>query len=280
MTSIYNVRSITLNGNVINKLAEHYNKYNKNKLKTAVSQQALEEAIEASKVPCDYTFEKQHELNLTYGDIVIKQESEDKYHDITYNLSVTRLGQGFLYDTTFLNDVKTKIVYIPRIAKTFDTNEILKFGSSIPLIAINSNSPIEEIIIDNTINVRSITSTLDSQLKSVYCNAKLTGGIIGMEKGDVYISGTYNDLKINPGDSIQVKCDKLYLSSKFFDNTNLDETVTNYKFGNWSDSTKVNIKTLVIDASDIYCSKTGEELKTRIKEILGLHTGVELIVNE
>ena len=41
------------------------------------------------------------------------------------------------------------------------TNEILKFGSSIALISTDSNSPIEEIIIDNAINVRAITSTLD-----------------------------------------------------------------------------------------------------------------------
>lgn len=120
MSKLTNINSITLNGNIVTKISKTYNQYIRSKQTTLASQEAIEEAINASKKPCNYEFSKQHELNLTKGNIIVK----DNY-DITYGVHIRNFKDDyFFYKSDDIIDlVLSNIVYISKTIKIFDTND-------------------------------------------------------------------------------------------------------------------------------------------------------------
>lgn len=147
MTSLYNIKTIDINGNSVDKIAKNYNTHLKNKTTQVASLKAVEECINLNKTICNYEFNKQHNLNLTYGNIVVK----DNY-DVTYNtcVSLNEDTNTFIYDTQkIISGVTSKVVYVSKTVKKFNTNETYTFD-------VQYGAP--------------ITTILDSTKKSLYFN--------------------------------------------------------------------------------------------------------------
>lgn len=384
MSGIYNVKSISINGNCVDKIATNYNPYNRSKTTTLVSQKSLEEAIAANVQPCNYTFAEQHALNMMNGNIIVK---EGNSYDITYNLAVGKFHGNFYYDSNCLVNVESKECYLAKTAKTFDSNETLyvipaaelsydvypdycvsvgscskacfeerffgteglTFSSSWKNNFIQSGSKLingvessltdadftltddseyvytgegkllyncegnsktfylgnitEEMRSYDMINVKEATSinlyyaknietlyigdfsvelqSWSSSLKDVYYlgNSLLISKIHMSSSGSLHTHETFEELGLSAGAQPYFYCGKIYLTSRFFNNVNLDTVAAGY-FGDWSKSSYANVSELFIDCSNVYSSKTGDELKALIKTVMKLHDGITLTITE
>ena len=139
MASLNNINKIIINGDEVVKIAKHYNKnmLDECKPKTAITVQALEEAIEKNKVECDFEFNKKHETNQLFDEIIVKdieqiQKAENVTvkiaSDNTYNLQIIKNLEDklFYYYPTALKSVEKGRVYIAGNAKNFNENVCYK----------------------------------------------------------------------------------------------------------------------------------------------------------
>lgn len=123
MSMITNAKSISINGNRVNKIAINYNPYGKTKATTLVSEKVLEDVIAKNKTPCNYVFDKQHELNLTNKNIVV-----DGNQDVTYGTTISNFIESdkvFFYSkTNYLTNSTANVVYMSNTIKILESGEI------------------------------------------------------------------------------------------------------------------------------------------------------------
>lgn len=128
MTSLYNVKKIVINGNEVNKVATHYNKnmLEANKLKTVISIQALEEAIEKNKVECEFEYNKKHETNTTFDELIVNPTGVADLNKIdnTYNITVKTAGDAFVYKSNSLVNAMHETIYLTSTVKDFDEENV------------------------------------------------------------------------------------------------------------------------------------------------------------
>lgn len=124
MTSLFNVKQIVINGNEINRVAKHYNKnmVSGSKTTTAVTIQALEEAIIANKVDCDFEYNKKHETNISFDEYIVNAVTANTALDNTYNILIQTNNSAFTYSATSLENAEHESIYIASTAKEFDTS--------------------------------------------------------------------------------------------------------------------------------------------------------------
>lgn len=289
MTCIFNVNSITINGNKVSSFAQHYNPYNKSKDKTLISQQALEEALTTKDVPCDYTFSKQHELNLTFRNVVAKRE-DSNFVDITYGIQYYLSSDNIGDKIIFLNEYDKSTLYVPPTIKIFDTNESYSFRSADNVVTIVSRYDtvnMDTIIIDSEISasIKIASGTVNNLYlgKSPLTISEESLGVkahtfIGVN--NIYLTGTYKDYKINSGNTVRIitttgdiseTTNTLHLGANFFNGENIDEA-TEEKYGMWYSSvSNYGVKNIEVDCSNLYTAITDEtELIAKIKSIMGL----------
>ena len=134
MTSLYNVKKIVINGNEVTKVAKHYNKNMLDgcKVNTAVTIQAVEEAIEKNKIDCDFEFNKKHETNITYDELIVKEIDKDSrlcldntYKDII-NSFINKENKITKEEYHIYVDIMIRLLYLDcdRFIKTVDMDLI------------------------------------------------------------------------------------------------------------------------------------------------------------
>ena len=304
MTSLYNVKKIVINGNEVTKVAKHYNKNMLDgcKASTAVTIQALEEAIEKNRIDCDFEYNKKHETNITYDELIVKQ-IDKKTHlclDNTYNMKIywDTLDSVFKYESDSLADVQHESIYFASTLKLFDEN---KFTTLVddeiqidPITEVPSN--VKEIIFsDKILNMGfDITTASSSDLVLRYNAVNLIGydngignAIIqtkGQYKTKLYIKGTYRECKI--GTNVKPKFNigstgELHITGNFFDNVDLDEAAKIikasggaivYPFGDFAASANLVFGKLVVEKDDLNTTikDNNPNLATLIRTILHL----------
>ena len=302
MTSLYNVKKIVINGNEVTKVAKHYNKnmVDSCKASTAVTVQAVEEAIEKNRIDCDFEYNKKHETNITYDELVVKQIKDTTLClDNTYNMSITwnTLNNVFNYESDTLADVQHESVYIASTLKLFDENKFATLNDENqidPITVVPSN--VKEIIFsDKILNVGfDITSASSSDLVLRYNAVNLagheggSGGPLIMTKGQyntkLYIKGTFAECKL--GNNIKPKLNigstgELHITGNFFDNADLDEAAKTinaasgsavYPFGDFATSANLVFGKLVVEKDDLNTTIRNNDtnLATLIRTILHL----------
>lgn len=282
MTDLNNIKKIVINGNEITKVAKHYNKnaYADNKIKTAATVQALEEAIEANKVPCDFEFNKQHETNVIYDELIVKDTDGTKYFDYTYNISITRddTAKTFSYSETSLANVNREKVYIASTVKDFNTNEIYTLATGDVKFSSISQTIKEVIISDRLDNIN--LDSMDERTTPLIIRANalnMTSNKTDIDSCYVYITGTYTDCALGDGVEAGIVTGtngELHLSSNFFDNEDID-TATASQFGNLN---SCQIKRLYIERNDLNTTSTDDtQLITRLKTILNTNDNTTII---
>ena len=140
MTSLYNVKKIVINGNDVTKVAKHYNKNMLDgcKASAAITVQALEEAIGKNVVECDFEFNRKHETNMTFDELIVKPTGETEtsminssnqasiYYDNTYNIKVcydSVANMAYYPNNAF--DKATETMYIASNIKVYNENKEL-----------------------------------------------------------------------------------------------------------------------------------------------------------
>lgn len=136
--NLYNIKKIALNGNEITKIATNYNPYIKNKENTVITVQALEEAIGKNTVDCDFEFNRKHETNMTFDELIVKPTGETEtsminssntatiYYDNTYNIKVcydSVANTAYYPNDAF--DKATETMYIASNIKVYNENKEL-----------------------------------------------------------------------------------------------------------------------------------------------------------
>lgn len=141
---LYNIKKIILSGNEINKISTAYNPNAKNKDKIAMTVKALEEAVAANVKPCDFDFNRQHETNMAFDELIIKEDTEKTntsqitggtakvYYDMTYNIRLEKdeTLNKFYYPNGCLTEVSTSTVFIAGSIKEFNNPEEIEFVES------------------------------------------------------------------------------------------------------------------------------------------------------
>ena len=281
MTSLYNVKKIVINGNDVTKVAKHYNKNMLDgcKASAAITVQALEEAIEKNRIDCDFEFNKKHETNITYDELIVKQIDKESRLclDNTYNMKFRwdTLFETFAYDSDSLADVQHESVYIASTLKLFDENKFTSLDDSSVYTITTVPSNVKEIILsDKILNVGfDITTASSSDLVLRYNAANLIGydnGIgnaIIQTKGQystkLYIKGTYAECRLGP--NVKPKFNigstgELHITGNFFNNVDLDEAAKIikasggaivYPFGDFAASANLVFGKLVVEKDDL-----------------------------
>lgn len=89
-----------------------YNPYIKNKNKTAITVQALEEVIEKNKTVCDFEFNRKYETNMTFDELIVKPTGETEISEINGS-SNTNIYYDNTYNIKVCYDSITNIAYYP-----------------------------------------------------------------------------------------------------------------------------------------------------------------------
>ena len=282
MTSLYNVKKIVINGNEVTKVAKHYNKnmVDSCKASTAVTVQAVEEAIEKNRIDCDFEYNKKHETNITYDELVVKQIDEEAHLcvDNTYNIEFNwnPLNNVFNYDTESLVDVQHESVYVASTVKLFNENKFATLDDEhqVDQIAVIPSNVKEIIFSDKILNMGvDITTASSSDLILRYNAVNLigyndgNGNALIQTKGQyntkLYIKGTYTECKLGANAKPKFNIGstgELHITGNFFDNVDLDEAgkiirssggAVVYPFGDFATSADLVFGKLVVEKDDL-----------------------------
>ena len=295
MTSLYNVKKIVINGNDVTKVAKHYNKNMLDgcKASAAITVQALEEAIEKNRIDCDFEFNKKHETNITYDELIVKQIDKESHLclDNTYNMKFLwdALYETFGYESDSLVNVQHESVYFASTLKLFDENKFTTLDDNTVYTITTVPSNVKEIILsDKIFNVGfDITTASSSNLVLRYNAATLIGdgesALIqtkGQYKTKLYIKGTYTECKLgaNVKPILNIgSTGELHITGNF----NLDEAAKIikasggaivYPFGDFAASANLVFGKLVVEKDDLNTTikDNNPNLATLIRTILHL----------
>lgn len=246
MSVLNNINKIQLQGNEVNRVVKHYNVNSTTKTKTLVTVQAVEEAVNLSKIPCDFEFNKHHELNVLYGCLHFKEsETTNNLYKIGFALS----GNKFYYSNYSLKDVTVEKIYIPDILKECDTDKTYTCASP-KVIFMSVPDNIKEIIISQnlscgfkasgTYDIKILCHKIDLANPTILTGAKF------------YITGTFTDCNLAKDTLVDANVGEIYLTANFFKNTYLDE-LTGGEFGDFQNFggniyiEKYNLNTILPD---------------------------------
>lgn len=175
---MHNVKQISLNGNVINKVAVVYNQNQKaeNKAKTVVTVKALEDAINKNKSVCDFEFNKQHETNVAYDEFIYKEKDGDIITDLTYGMETEFVSIITNYN---IGTAKTETVYLASKAKKFDDSEVLESVEFSQIKGLFTNT---KVVDGKTYYYANYTG--DTNCKIIYFNRGYFDSTEGIAFGD------------------------------------------------------------------------------------------------
>lgn len=287
MLNIYNVKSITVNGNTINKVATFYNEKQTNKDKTAVTLKAAEELV-AAKIP------------------EIPSESKDLFRKLLDNMNSNTMSFTSTYDeststTTYTEDVHGFPITLAGSEFSFISSEEAPLKTDHKTIFIGYEAyDVDNLSESFTIKTKDMTTYIhtdnenidfyfgegvktDFYLSSdfasnstinVYCN-NVNEIHIPSEKythSKLYTTGDYSSMGMRNSLTVSSNFEEIHLSYRFFKFESIDNASAS-EYGDWKDYEG----TIYVDRDGINTTLTNEDnIVAKLKTIFNTTTGVVL----
>lgn len=129
MTELFNIKSITINGNTIDRVATFYNPKFANKNKVAPSLKCVEELV--SGMASSYDFNRQHSDNIRNGFLVVDSSN----YDLSYGVKVEVSGNKFSYPADAFDKCTHDRLYLADKVKIQDSDTVLTFDGTKEVLA-------------------------------------------------------------------------------------------------------------------------------------------------
>lgn len=287
MSNLYNIKSITLNGNEITKLATFYNENQTSKEKTVMSVKAAEELV-SSKVPVSHKdIHRKFFDNVNSNSITYTTTGEDNFDDI-HGFPIELNGSYFYYKCSASNPMTTTdgLIFIGKSAKSSDNIDAVYALDSSKQIYLNTNSSNVVLHIGDDIynNLTLVNAYFSNSTISIYGNQITKMNVKDRSTSEsghysdarLFTNADYETIGLSSTVTVMSNINSINLSDKFFKFENID-TVDLKQFGNWQGYKGI----LYIDADGINTALIREDdVIARLKQVLALSDPSASIVLE
>lgn len=261
MTTLNNVKTITLNGNSVEKIAQRYIDKYSNKERILVTDSALKEALDANIKVCEFDFNKQHEIHVIDDSVVLKDMV-----DTTYKIKFVN-DEGIVYTSDSLTD-STEIVYLAGSVWIDDVRQSVS-GTQTATIVVPEQ--VNTIFVSRNISGLKFTDSKSAEYELYYPNIDLTSGIESLH-AKIIVDNFFDAVGLSENVDVNLKCKSLLLKSKFFKNVLLNNA-SEKMFGNFGTGV---VSKIYVERDGLNTTLTNEALLTKLKTVLNA-TDVEIV---